>query len=240
MSNSRFTRDSLGLLRRGWVQETGVLLLLLAWSVHPASGQAFNNLDFEAAGNQAIPAGAVWLSWSLAATGWQHAAGADTFFVYHTPPQDNLTQAYSLVDGSSSNWKPLAGNFSLALSSGYYSVAQPNAAWVPAEISQQGLVPSDAHSFRLLAEGSFSVYLNSTPIAMANLGGDLYGGDISSFAGQFVTLEIVSTSTQFHDPVLVDNLAFTAQPVPEPGTLSLLGVGLLTALTRLRLGRPTA
>jgi hypothetical protein len=184
-------------------------------------------MDFEAAGNQTIPPSAVWLTWSLAAAGWQHAAGANTFFVYHDTPPADLTQSYSLVDSSSSDWTPLAGNFSLALSSGYYS-PQGNSSWVNAEISQQGLVPSNAHSFQLLAEGNFTVFLNSTEIPMSNLGGNLYSGDISEFAGQVVTLEIASASTQTQDPVIVDSLTFSTQTVPEPGTLALLGLGFVT------------
>jgi hypothetical protein len=212
------------------------LLSLTTLCVQLASGQTFQNMDFEAAGNQTIPASAVWLTWNLAATGWQHAAGANTLFVYHDAPPASLTQAYSLVDSSSSEWKPLAGNFSLALSSGYYS-QQGNSTWVNAEISQQGLVPTDAHSFRLLAEGSFTVYMNSTEIPMSNLGGNLYAGDISEFAGQVATLEIASASTQTQDPVIVDSLTFSTQTVPEPGTLTLVGLGCVTFLGSFRFRR---
>jgi hypothetical protein len=226
-------------LRRNRVQGLLWCTALVGGCVH-GSAQSFRNLDFEAAGSQTIPANAVWLSWSLAATGWQHAPGADTFFVYHNPPATNLTQAYSLVDSSSSQWKPLAGNFSLALSSGYYSLAQPNANWVPAEVSQSGVVPNDAVSFRLLAEGDFQVYINSTRIEMSNLGGNLFGGDVTSFAGQLVNLEIVSASTRLHDPVLIDNLSFSTQAVPEPSILAVLGLGLAAMFAGRGFRRPKA
>ena len=206
------------------------MLWLGGFCVQLASGQTFQNMDFEAAGSHSIPANAVWLGWSLAASGWQHAPGADTFFVYHNPPQTNLTQSYSLIDRTSSKWTPLAGDFSLALTSGYYSSAQANSSWVPAAISQQGVVPSDSLSFRLLAQGQVSVSINSEPIKLFNLGGDWLGGDVSAFAGKVVTLEIASASAELHDPVVVDNLTFTAQPVPEPATITLLGVGLVVLL----------
>ena len=222
---------------RPWTRTRKLGLLSLAGlGVQAGFGQTFQNLDFEAAGSQTIPPSAVWLSWSLAATGWQHAGGANTFFVYHDSPQTNLTQTYSLVDSASTQWKPLAGNFSLAISSGYYSVAEANSTWVHAEISQQGLVPENAHSFQLLAEGHFTVYINSTEIPMSNLGGNVYGGDVSAYAGQVVTLEIANASTEFHDPVMVDNLTFSTQVVPEPGTFALLGAGLALLLARSRVG----
>jgi hypothetical protein len=213
---------------------TGWLIGLAAFGAQLASAQSFQNMDFEAAGNYSIPANAVWLGWSLAATGWQHAPGADTFFVYHNPPQTNLTQAYSLIDRTSAKWTPLAGNFSLALTSGYYSAAQANSTWVPASISQQGVVPSDSQSFRLLAQGQVSVFINSQPIAMSDLGAGWLGGDVSAFAGQVVTLQIASAATELHDPVVVDNLTFTAQPVPEPASLTLLGAGLIILFRMVR------
>jgi hypothetical protein len=236
VSNILTTKKS-GRTRSNRNYAAGWLGSLACLCVRLCSAQSFQNMDFEAAGSHAIPVNAVWLGWSLAATGWQHAAGADTLFVYHNPPQTNLTQAYSLIDRTSAKWTPLAGDFSLALSSGYYSAAQANSLWVPASISQEGLVPEDSHSFRLLANGDVSVYINSQPIALSNLGGDWLGGDVSAFAGQVVTLEIASGSTELHNPVMIDSLSFSAQPVPEPASLTLLAAGLAGIVALLRRGR---
>lgn len=192
-----------------------------------ALGQNFSDLDFEGIGASSIPSDGIWLGWSLAAPGWQHAEGGDSVFVYHhNPPQASIAQYYFLVDSSSTLWSPLAGNYSLALVSGHFNRYDPNSPWVNASISEQGVIPSDAKSFHMLAAGDFTLSIDSSVIPMTSMGGDLYSGDISAFDGQFATVQIENDSMQTQQPLIVDNLGFSPQPVPEPSSVGLISLGL--------------
>lgn len=190
------------------------------------SAQSFQNLNFESIGASSISSNGIWLSWSLAAPAWDHAAGGDSFFVYHnTPPTGEYGQYYFLADKYSTAWTPLQGDFSLVLVSGSYNRSDPTSPWVNAWIDQSGLVPADAESFRLRATGDFSVTFNSTPIEMTWLGGDAYGADISEFRGQTVSLRIWNDATTWNEGVVLDELNFSTQAVPEPSAVALLLVG---------------
>jgi len=201
-------------------------------------GQPFLNLDFESTGSPNIAPDSIWLSWSLAAPAWTHPQGGDSLFVYHhTPPSTSIAQFYFLVDETSTQWSPLEGNRSLALVSGHYDRNNENSPWVQAYIEQQAMVPEDAVSFRLLGTGSVCLSLDSQELPLSNLGGGSFGADISQFAGQVVTLRVASQSTTIQDPVIVDKMEFSSQPIPEPGSLSILGVGLVALFIRARIAR---
>jgi hypothetical protein len=199
-----------------------------------AEGQSFINMDFEQAGNNTIASNAFFVNWSIAANGWTHPDGGDTVFVDHISPQTNITQYYFLVDSLSAQLQPLAGEFSFAFSSGYYSSVNQSLGFVNAYIAQNGVVPNTALSFSLLATGNFSVLLNATVIPMFNVAGNLYVGDVSAFQGQFVTLRIRNNANVPQTPVEIDNLQFLSTPVPEPSTLALLGCGLGALLVAAR------
>ncbi len=195
----------------------------------PAAAQSFTDMNFESIGGSQIASDGIWLGWSLAAPGWQHAQGGDSVFVYHhSPPQSSFAQYYFLADSDSTGWRPLAGDFSLALVSGHFNRQDANSPWVNAYIEQQAVIPSGTRSFTMLASGNFEVTINSQPIPMTALGDNLYAGDVSAFAGELASLRIINNATDTQDPVLVDNLSFTAQLVPEPSTAALVGLGALT------------
>jgi hypothetical protein len=224
----------------GRLNRVSILLAAVSLSALTVTAQPFRNMDFEVAGTRTIPQDSVWLSWQLAAPGWQHAAGADTFFVYHQLPEQRQTQGYFLVDSHSAGWSPLAGNYSFGLASGYYSSTSANSTWVPASISQQAVVPGDARSFSLLAEGDFSVSIGSTRIPMSRVEGNLYSGDISAFAGELVTLNIANESLNPQAAVILDNMTFSATAVPEPGTVLLIPAGILCLVAAARRNRSRA
>lgn len=200
-----------------------------------AGGQSFGDMDFESIGASQIAPDGIWLGWSLAAPGWQHAQGGDSVFVYHnTPPQNSFAQYYFLADSASTQWEPLAGRFSLALVSGHFNRSDPGSPWVNAFIEQEGIIPAGTRSFTMLATGDFSVSINSQPVTMTSLGGNLYAGNVSEFAGELASLRIMNDSSDTQEPVLVDNLSFSPQLVPEPSTMALLGLGAVGLLLRNR------
>jgi hypothetical protein len=57
----------------------------------------------------------------------------------------------------------------------------------------------------------------------------LYGGDISSFAGQVADLTVTSLGSGDGgvNPFALDDIQLSSSPVPEPSTLSLVGICLL-------------
>ena len=195
-----------------------------------ARGQSFINMNFEQAAQQTIVSNAIWLNWNVGAAGWAHAGGGDSVFVYHNTPSSSVGQSYFLADADSTQWAPLDGSYSLVLLSGHSSPADSTSPWVHAWIAQTGAIPAGTTSFEMLATGDFSVSINSTAIQMINMGGNLYGGNVAQFAGQTATLLIMNQSSQLQNPVILDDLSFSAQPAPEPGSASLLGLGGLACV----------
>jgi len=216
----------------------GLFLLLAICCVRlTASAQAFSNLNFEPTSVSGIPADGIWLNWGLAAPGWHHPSGGDSVFVYHkSPPQGSFAQYYFLVDSTSASWSPLEGQYSLALVSGHYNRNDPSSPWVNASIEQTGVIPKDALSLQLFAKGDFTLSINSKELSISSLDKDLYGVDVSAYAGQSVTLQISSTTAQVQTPVIVDGLKFSVQAVPEPSSASLVVMGLVAVVLAKRRG----
>src|SRR4030095_3056583 len=105
-----------------------------------------------------------------------------------------------------------------------------------AYIEQQGVIPEDAQSLRLMAEGEFTLTLNSRVIPMVRETDGYFAGDISKFAGEMVTMRITSRATDIQQPVLVDGLAFSVQAIPEASPSKLLICGLLVMFAHKKLG----
>ena len=97
---------------------------------------------------------------------------------------------------------------------------------ISAALAQTGTAPATAKSIRFYAS-SFDVPFLSfagQAIPVSALGSTstytVFGGDISAFAGQTGEL-------RFQGSLTFDNIIFADQPVPEPGTLALAGLGAL-------------
>jgi hypothetical protein len=128
---------------------------------------------------------------------------------------------------------PIQGKYSVFLFGGLSLESRSNSA----QISQTGLVPVGTESIQLDAElfagPSFIVTLGGQTINMSPLqgfsGGDvLYGGNIpSSLAGEVATLSITEPPPSNNPPSILelDDIVFSSNPVPEPGTLGLSVLG---------------
>ncbi len=210
------------------------LFLIAATPALPGFGQgAFLNLDFESARVVVNEPTFGFLDWNLAAPGWSHVGEGGS--IYYGQEHLGLLGYYMLYDSVSPAYAPgtqLAGRYSLGFSSGY---ADPSGGrWEPYYIAQTGPIASDARSFRLLARGSFEVFVGGEPVPMQSLGGSLYAGDISRFAGTTAEFRIVNTATTVHTPLLIDNVDFSPVAIPEPAPWAWLGAGLLARLLRAR------
>jgi hypothetical protein len=125
-----------------------------------ASGQGLLNFDFEQA--TVVPTQPTYgfLDWNLAVPGWSHSGGGDTSIVYWGSEHLGVSQYYLLMDSTSPFYAPgtqLAGNYSLAFSSGHLSGADFNSPWVNAYIAQTASIPSGDRSLQMLATGPFQV-----------------------------------------------------------------------------------
>ncbi len=220
------------------------LVLLFALSLGfglPAVGQNFTNLNFEAA--QVVPHDPTFgfLDWNLAAPGWSHSNGNDTTIIYYGQEHFGVTQYYMLYDAHSPVYAPgtqLAGNYSLGFASGYLNSNPQPQEWVQAYLAQTGLIAANVHSIRFLATGEFALFVGGVQIPIIALGGNAYAGDVTAFVGTMTEFRIVNTTTQLHHPVVVDNIAFSSAPVPEPSTVASLMLALVVASLVFKKRRP--
>jgi hypothetical protein len=210
----------------------------------PASAQGtFQNLDFESA--NVSPSGpepyGTFVPIGSALPGWTAYLGAGqlTQVGYNSPTIGTATISVMGPTWNSSDTGLygigiIDGNYSVILQSGI--VPGSTTVGENASIAQNGTVPSTAESleFEAVAVGPFSVSFVGNPldpIALSSGQGEdgqtyiLYGANISAWAGQTGELEFTA-DYNVHDPYLVlDDITFSTQSVPEPGVISLLGIG---------------
>lgn len=197
-----------------------------------ASGQSFVNLDFEDAtivpdASSPYYPNAVFASDAI--PGW-----TATGFI---GPNDILYNSASLgstsvsILGTSGLPPALDGAFSIYLYGGGTSTA--------ASISQTGLVPAGTESLLFRAQpgaGTLLVSLGGQNISFSAIAtgpnDTLYGGNISSaFAGQ--SEQLIFSALAGENFWNLDDIQFSASPVPEPGFFRLLVLGgLLFGLRR--------
>jgi hypothetical protein len=208
-------------------------------------GQGFENLDFESAnvsqplsgnyGYYAVSASAAIPGWTV----YQDQSGlqkGNLGVVGYNTPDVSL----SIIDTNfGGGFIPFQGHYSVNL----FSDADFD---VEASISQTGLVPAGTQSLFMDASYSgapFIVTLGSETLNMLPLqtfsNYTLYGANISSFANEVENLTILEPipdplGSQSTDLIL-DNIQFSSQPVPEPNTLSFSSISILLFFWRMRL-----
>jgi hypothetical protein len=202
--------------------------LLLLVICRNGLSQGFINLNFEEASLVPIPDGIYGAS-SIAVTdglpGWVVSYGAvqQTQITFNNPALGS-----TFVNLWAANGQQLSGNYSVLLQGGLTASA--------ASISQTAIVPSYAQF--LLFYGAAGP-LSATGLVVSLGGQDLsflaisngpnytvYGVNISAFAGQTNTL-MFSALEDFSGPNNwnIDNIQFSPSAIPEPGVLSLFGIG---------------
>jgi PEP-CTERM motif len=215
--------------------------------VHSGTSQTFQDLDFEDAVIVPDPSSifypnAVYASDAL--PGWTvtggFMAGVQGDIGYN---EVSLGAPYVGVSGINGSPPALDGAYSLNLYGG--SVDVPTGV----SISQTGLVPADAESISFIAVGpppfaggSLMVSLGGQNISFSVLSSgakyDLYGGNIpSELDGQSEQLTI-SAPEGNNNYWEIDDIQFSALPVPEPNSLGLFALGgLLMACRQWRRNR---
>ena len=219
---------------------TIILAVFLLAISEKCRSQGFLNLDFESAQIPNSTSLGAEIPISEGLPGWS------AYFISSTET-DQVTQvAYdgistggnliSIIDANS-GFNPLQGNYSALLTGG--GGDQPYSA----QISQTGMVPSGTEAIFL--EGylspSFTVTLGGQTIDMTAVqtfsNYTLYSGAIpSSLAGEVETLSISEAPSPggYQSYFELDNIQFSTDPAPEPGTLALCALGGLSLALRWR------
>ena len=120
-------------------------------------------------------------------------------------------------------------------------------------LSQQGFVPGGSQSLRFYLrqiggfppkplQDVFGIFVNGEQMNVVDLLDtprySVFGADISRFSEQEVTLAFTAFNGQFTPSFSLDSISFSSTPVPEPSTLSLLGLaGTLCLLCCRRKGQ---
>jgi hypothetical protein len=212
-----------------------LLLLLLRVGGERGFCQAFTNLNFESANVPNVPTnqgGAIVLVAS-GMPGWTaNPSALGPNMIFHNGVSDG--GAAIAIEGP--QWyssQILQGNYTA------YIVGSRFGTPASAYIAQTGTIPMFTESivFDTSLGADFQVTFGGQTIPTEQLGTGanyvIMGGDVSAFAGQ--SEELRFTALPNVGGGLLDNIQFLTSPVPEPGTLALVGVG--AALLGLRQGR---
>ena len=199
-----------------------LLLLALAWASDAAP---FQDLDFESPELPLIEDGLGRVPIASSLPGWTgYFGGTEVPWTFYN--NISLGSAAISLHGLDSIWRPLDGSYSVLLqpSGGPVQI-------VPA-LAQVGTIPLGSQSMRFYgAMGIISLSFSGQQIPISILGDtssySVYGADVSMLAGQTGEL-------RFQGSGFLDNIQFSAQPVPEPSTWALLGLSMLALSYRLK------
>ena len=193
-----------------------ICLLILWVGISRGYCQAFTNLDFE---QPILPLNPVnyQVPTTAAMPGW-------TAYTYGSPASQVGYNAVSLGAAAVSLQGP--GSLETILQGSYSVELQPATGGPPgtAAIGQTAQIPGNSLSFTFFAQlgSQFQVTFGGQNIPLVEFAStanyDIMGGDISAFAGHTEEL-------RFTGGGILDNIQFLTSPVPEPGTLALLGAG---------------
>ncbi len=235
-------------MKTRYIISLGAFLLVL---LQTCGGQGFVNLDFEDANVSGYTPGISGVPVADAFPGWSasyNSASIPIPLVVSTVGYDAISLAGAVISINDTNSpafgsRVIDGNYSAFLFGGLGGPPGPLFTY-SSTLSQTGLVPVGTKSLMLnalllLSGTSFIVSVNGQPINMVGLPSDpaypLYGGDISSYAGQTVTLSFTEPAPANNPPslLILDDIVFSPDAVPEPGVLSLATVCILLFCPRM-------
>jgi hypothetical protein len=210
----------------------GIFLAIIGISTQIVISQGtFGNLNFESPN---LPLNPVNFQVPIinATPGWRGYIGGGQVneILFNTI---NIDAAGISLHSSASPLQPLQGNYSVFLQ-GSSSFA-PTAS---ATLAQTGQVPLSATSLRLYLapDSSLQVTFGGQLVQLFQISAtanyNIVAGDITMFAG--ITDELRFTALP-NAVALFDNVIFSSQPIPEPSTLGLFGLGALLLSFRSRL-----
>ena len=202
-----------------------LLALLVSLGVSAFGQGTFRNLDFESANVAGYSTGGVPITNAL--PGWHgYLRTFEIDWAIHNTV--SLGAAAISLHSSTSMFPPIAGNYSVGLQSAFGVAPDGTTA-----VGQTGQIPSTALSLRFFGDTNMQVTFIGHLLTLFELGRGtdyrIVGADISGFAGQTGELKFlmpdltpVGSSSSY-----LDNIQFSTQSIPEPGTLGLFAIGTL-------------
>lgn len=231
------------------LRTTGWLIVVSLAFLPTASGQDFQDLNFESATLVLVPGDAYGgVQFAPAFPGWTVTiVGAiDTNALYNNIFLDSA--GIAIIDHTSPySGKVIEGDYTAVLQSGLgYTASGP----IPANVtlSQTGIILAGTKSLQFKANewfdasGSFAVTLGGQTLSLTALGTGsnytLYGADVSQWAGQTAQLAFTVFGENPHvndETLFLDAIQFSTQSIPEPGNFALsVLAGLFFGLRRLK------
>ena len=203
------------------------LALLFAASLAQGQG-TFQNLNFESANVVGYSPPAL-VPISSALPGWVGYIGNNQVSEVDYN-MFNLGAADISLHSSSSRPLPIAGRYSVLMGGQFNPNDVPG---LPsAAIAQTGQIPADAKSL-IFWTGPTGTRVPTfagqvIPFVPLQSGPNyiIWGGDISTFAGQTGELHFTVLSGSFGSTYL-DNISFSTMSIPEPSIFALTGIGVL-------------
>jgi hypothetical protein len=199
-----------------------------------SKSQGFVNLDFGSANLLGYSPGSINVPISAALPGW------NAYFINDANTQQLTQVTYdtitaggneiSVVDtaGVSGAPAPLQGTYGAV-------VVGTDLNWnITGMISQTGVVPVGTSSITMdvatyYTFATFEVVLGGQLLNMIPLENfpeyTVYGANISEFAGNLETLQLLAPPSGGPNAVEYDNIQFSPSPVPEPSSFSLFALG---------------
>ena len=202
-----------------------MLLLLIGRS---GWGQGFENLDFEQATIDPNPDTFTYpMDPSECFPGWI-VGGSGTVVFYNglSVGAPAVTLMGPDPSGRNPGFTPFQGSYSVFLV--YFNIAGP-----PPTLSQSGLIPAGTRSLTFLVDGGHGddavVMLNGIVIPLVSVSGGRLAADVSAWAGSVAQLTFSTPTGNIYAPELFyfDDVQFSSNPVPEPRTLGIIGLGVL-------------
>jgi hypothetical protein len=218
----------------------GLLCSLLVYLGYTTvlSAQAFQNLNFESATLAPIPGDPYnRVYFSSALPGWSGYSGANQLsaVAYDDAALDSTVIGIVDTDVPYISGVVIQGTYTAFLEAGLQLGSSTTSA--DASLSQTGLVPlgTKSLSFVAVTNGPFAVSLGGTtlnlissPVAGQNY--SLFQADVSTFAGQSEELDFtVFAANPYNNRIrslVLDDIQFSAESIPEPTSLSLVVVGV--------------
>ena len=209
------------------------VLLHLSFAT-PFWAQTFQNLDFELANVSNLPPNQFEIiSTTNGLPGWTAYIGAN----------QQTQVSHNGITLGAANVGVFGPDYALGLHAieGIYSAilqdgGTPDQGAQPASIAQTGEIPAWANSLRFEGTLSFgsatfkdnvAVSINGQNIPVVQIGGNVYGCDVSAFTNSVNELSFSMVTNYGNALILLDNISFSPQSIPEPTVLDLSAMGMV-------------
>ncbi len=207
------------------------LLAMLLCAVEVSAQGTFQNLNFEFANVPDVPRSSVSPPVSITdgLPGWMGFIGGNPVALIQHNGISVGSPFLSIFGPNEIQPLVISGRYSVLLESGVNFDGKHTVT-----IEQSGMVPATSKSIRFKAYGGIPVVtvddLDRTVFPFSsNPNYNEYGIDIAAFAGRATKLSFTSPSLANYstNPIFLDDIKFSSEPVPEPSALIQLGIGAL-------------